>query len=165
MSNSEMNPEHDLERILQRSNDLHNTIIDYLTDATFDDSLHVEACLAMCSLSLEHAAAVRTLIETGHPTSAAAMSRLQFEATTRAMWILYVEDEQAIGLLTAPLTKESEKAAKKLPSTSEMIDQIGRSVGTGTPAAAHEMLVHYKKALLPALHSFVHGAFIHFAGT
>lgn len=147
----------DLERMLARSADLYEAIESRLEGAEFDPSVRAETCFGMCSLSLEHGFAVRILIATGCPTSAAAMTRLQFESLTRAMWILYAASDAAIDKLAAPLSNESERAAKNLPSVSEMIDQIGRVVGARAPAAAHQMLVHFKDVSWGALNSFVHG--------
>ena len=38
-----------------------------------------------------------------------------------------------------------------------MIDQIGKRVGQGVPAAAHQMLAHLKDVSWNAMNSFVHG--------
>ena len=53
------------------------------------------------------------------------------------MWVLYGASDAAISKLMALLTFESEQSAKSLPSASEMIERIGKCVGTSAPAAAH----------------------------
>ncbi|MCY1241138.1 hypothetical protein D9M72_540250 [compost metagenome] len=73
------------------------------------------------------------------------------------MWLIYAASDLAIAKLLAPLTLESEQAAKNLPSASEMIEQIGKHVGQGVPAAAHQMLVQFKDVSWHAMNSFVHG--------
>lgn len=73
------------------------------------------------------------------------------------MWLQYAASDLAIGKLTALLTPESELAAKNLPSASEMIDQIGKRVGPSVPAAAHQILAHFKDVSWHAMNSFVHG--------
>jgi hypothetical protein len=83
--------------------------------------------------------------------------RLQFEALTRAMWLQYAASDLAIEKLSAPLTIESEKAAKNLPSASEMIEEIGKRAGISVPAAAHQMLANFKNVSWHAMNSFVHG--------
>jgi len=93
----------------------------------------------------------------GLPTSAVSLMRLQFEALTRAMWLIYAASDHAIAKLLAPLTAESEQAAKNLPSASDMIEQIGKRVGQGVPAAAYQMLVQFKDVSWHAMNSFVHG--------
>lgn len=111
----------------------------------------------MCSVSLEHATSLRVLMASGLPTSAVGLMRLQFEALTRAMWLLYAASDSAISKLMVPLTVESEQAAKNLPSASEMIEQIGKRVGTSAPEAAHQMLVRFKDMSWHSMNSFVHG--------
>ena len=38
-----------------------------------------------------------------------------------------------------------------------MIEQIGKRVGQGAPAVAHQMLAHFKDVSWHAMNSFVHG--------
>ena len=85
------------------------------------------------------------------------LMRLQFEALTRAMWLIYAANDGAIAKLLAPLTTESEQAAKNLPSANDMIEQMGKRVGQTVPAAAHQMLVRFKDVSWHAMNSFVHG--------
>eukprot|EP01035_Chromulina_nebulosa_P039395 gene39395-53261_t len=73
------------------------------------------------------------------------------------MWLIYAASDTAIEKLSAPLTLETEQAAKNLPSAKEMIDQIGKRVGQGVPAAAHGMLSQFKDVSWNAMNSFVHG--------
>lgn len=133
-----------LERMLRRSDELHEKILSVLDDAEFDGSPRSEAAFGMCFVALEHGTALRALMALGLPTSAVSLMRLQFEALTRAMWLIYAASDHAVAKLLAPLTLESEQAAKNLPSASDMIEQIGKRVGQGVPAAAHQMLVQFK---------------------
>ena len=59
--------------------------------------------------------------------------------------------------LSVPLTVESEKAPKDLPSASEMIEQLRMRVGLSVPAGAHQMLAHFKDVAWHAINSLVHG--------
>ena len=97
------------------------------------------------------------LMAQGMPTSAVSLMRLQFKALTRAMWLIYAAPETAIEKLSAPLTREAEQAAKNLPSAKGTTDQIGKRVGQDTPAAAHQMQVHFKGISWSAMNSFTHG--------
>jgi hypothetical protein len=106
---------------------------------------------------MEHAIALRALTAVGLPTSAVSLMRLQFEALTRAMWLVYAASEIQIEKLQAPLTSEGEQAAKNLPGATEMIRQIENRVGQGVPVAAHLMLSHFKDVSWSAMNSFVHG--------
>lgn len=146
-----------LEQMLQRSDALHARLDALLGDAEFDGSPRGEAALGMCMVAMEHAIALRTLMALRLPTSAVSLMRLQFEALTRAMWLLYAASDTAIDKLLAPLTLQSEQAAKNLPGASEMIEQIGRRAGQGVPPAAHQMLSHFKDVSWHAMNSFVHG--------
>ncbi|MDM0071636.1 hypothetical protein [Variovorax sp. J31P207] len=82
---------------------------------------------------------------------------MQFEVLTRAMWLVYGATDAAIAKLSVPLSLEAEQGAKNLPNASEMIEQIGKRVGQGVPAAAHQMLAHFKHGCWTAMNSFVHG--------
>ncbi len=73
------------------------------------------------------------------------------------MWLLYAANELEVVKLTAGLTVDSEQAAKNLPTVNAMIDDIGKRVGSTAPAAAHQMLAHFRDVQLKALNSFVHG--------
>lgn len=146
-----------LEHMLRRSNALHERLDELLGDAEFDGSPRGEAAFGMCLVAMEHATAIRALMSLRLPTSAVGLMRLQFEALTRAMWLLYAANDAAIDKLLAPLTPQSEQAAKNLPGAREMIEQIGQRVGQGAPPAAHQMLSHFKDVTWHAMNSFVHG--------
>lgn len=122
----------------------------------FDGSPRGVGALGMCSLALEHGHALRTLFAAGCPTSAASLMRLQYEAVARAMWLVYAASELDIAKLTAPLTVESEQAAKNLPGVNQMLADIEKRVGAEVPRAAHQMLARFRDVQLKALNSFVH---------
>jgi hypothetical protein len=146
-----------LEVMLRRSDQLHAALLHLLDGAEFDPSPRGGAALGMCTVALEHGLSLRALMAMGLPTSAVGLMRLQFEALTRAMWLQCAASDLAIEKLSAPLTTESEKAAKNLPSASEMIEEIGKRVGISVPAAAHQMLANFKNVSWHAMNSFVHG--------
>ena len=157
MTEKDQNHPDPLEQMLLRSDALHERLNELLDDAAFDGSARGEAALGMCLVAMEHGTALRALMALGMPTSAVSLMRLQFEALTRSMWLIYAASEAAIEKLSAPLTFETEQAAKNLPSAKEMIDQIGKRVGQGVPAAAHGMLIQFKDVSWNAMNSFVHG--------
>lgn len=144
-------------QMLARSEALQLRLDELLTSATFDGSARGKAALAMCIVAMEHGAALRALIELGMPTSAVSLLRLQFEALTRSMWLVYVAGDAAIEKLSGPLTPDAEMAARKLPTATGMIEEIGKKVGQGVPAPAHQMLVQFKDMSWHAMNSFVHG--------
>lgn len=68
-----------LHEILQRSDALDEAVIGILepvTYQTFDASKRISASFAACSVSLEHARSLRTLIREGLPTSAISLMRM-----------------------------------------------------------------------------------------
>lgn len=146
-----------LERMLERSNDLDEHLLLLLQDAKFDGSDRGIAALGLCQLAFEHSTALRILLATGLATSATSLMRLQFEAVTRALWVTYAAGDVQVGKLDAPLTMESQQAAKSLPSVTGMIEELGKVSDIPAAAAAHAMLVQFKQECLHALNSFVHG--------
>ena len=155
--NTQTSDSHELERILGRSNELQEALMSPLSDAAFDASPRAEASLGLCAVAMEHAMGVRVLMAGGLATSAVGMMRLQFEALTRSMWLLYAANEAAISKMLAPLSPESEHSAKSLPSLSEMIEAIGKRVGMQAPAVAYQQLMHFKDVSWHAMNSYVHG--------
>lgn len=73
------------------------------------------------------------------------------------MWLVYVAGDAAIEKLSGPLTPDAELAARKLPTATGMIEELGKKVGQGVPAPAHQMLVQFKDMSWHAMNSFVHG--------
>ncbi len=119
MKTGHQNTNDPLERMLRRSDELQKKILSVLGAGEFDDSPRSEAAFGMCFVALEHGTALRALMALGLPNSAVSLMRLQFEALTRAIWLIYAASDHAVARLMAPLTLESEQAAKNLPSASE----------------------------------------------
>lgn len=149
----------DLEGMLERAHGLYDRIHEILDDGPFHDSPRSQVTLGMCMVALEHAAGLQALMALALPTAAVSLMRHQFEALTRSKWVFYAAPDSAIDKLTAPLTIESERAAKNLPGAKDMIDALCSSVSrpNGVPASAYQMLAHFKDVTWPAMNSFVHG--------
>ncbi len=146
-----------LARALARADELDEALMRAIDAAHFrpwDDSARIAASVAAASVALEHGRALRVLVADGLPTAALSLMRLQHEALTRALWLLYAADDTAIARLTAPLTKEAEVAAGKLPMMADMLKQLGTK-----PAAAKALigLLAFKDNNAAALNSYVHG--------
>ena len=120
----------------------------------FDDSDRICASVSAASVALEHGRALRVLLADGLPTAALSLMRLQHEALTRAVWLLYAAPDPAIAKLSAPLTKESEAAAGKLPMLADMLKQLADKPGAAQPLIG---LLAFKDNNAAALNSFVHG--------
>ncbi|WP_298705647.1 hypothetical protein [uncultured Variovorax sp.] len=148
-----------IERILRRSDELDDAIVQLLEPErypSFDDAPRLGLSATAASLSIDHARALRLLVAGGHLSSAVPVMRLQFEATTRAVWILFAASDAAVSLAAAPLTLESDEAARKLPAASEMIKQLQKASAPAAAAPA-AMLGRFNDMQRHALNSFVHG--------
>lgn len=88
-----------------------------------DESKRVIASWIMCSVSLEHSVSVRQLCLNGNYTSAICLCRSQFEALTRATWLLYAASDEKIENTMATLSELSQNADQK-PSNAEMLKAL-----------------------------------------
>lgn len=146
-----------LARALARADELDEALMRAIDAPYFrpcDDSARIAVSVSASSVALEHGRAMRVLLADGLPTAALSLMRLQHEALTRALWLLYAADDTAITKLAVPLNKESETAAGKLPMTADMLKQLGTK-----PAAAKALigLLAFKDNNAAALNSYVHG--------
>lgn len=116
------------------------------------EEAEISAPVGLCSLSLNHGHALRALL-TQVPPSAIALLRPQYECLVRAVWARHAASPTDLARLLAPLTSESEQAAKKLPGVSVMLKAIG---GCGQKEAA-AVLGRARTRLWDGLNSFVHG--------
>jgi hypothetical protein len=120
----------------------------------YDASARMSASVSAACVALEHGRALRVLVAQGLPTAAFSLLRLQHEALTRAVWLLYAATDLAVDKLAAPLSKETEAAANKLPMLADMLKQL-----SDKPAASQPLhgLEAFKDNNAAALNSFVHG--------
>jgi len=120
----------------------------------YDGSARISASVSAACVALEHGRALRVLVAQGLPTAALSLLRLQHEALTRAVWLLYAATDLAVDKLAAPLSKETEAVANKLPMLADMLKQL-----SDKPAAAQPLLglQAFKDNNAAALNSFVHG--------
>jgi hypothetical protein len=105
-----------------------------------------------CSLSLEHANAVRLLLANALISSALVAHRAQYEAAVRAIWACYAASLVHIEKLSADLSIDAEQSAKNLPSTHEMMVALEAKA----PAVAFQILSNFKSHSWGALNSFAH---------
>ena len=146
-----------LAHALARADELDEALmaaIDAASYRPFDDSDRIGASVSAASVALEHGRALRVLMADGLPTAALSLLRLQHEALTRAVWSLYAATDPAIAKLSAPLTKETEAAAGKLPMLADMLKQLADKPGAAQPLIG---LLAFKDNNAAALNSFVHG--------
>lgn len=106
----------------------------------------------LCGISLDHGRAIRLLLPQS-PPSAIALVRPQYESLVRAVWARHAARPGELARLLAPLTLESQQAARKLPGVSEMLAAIEK---TG-PKGAGALLARARERLWDGLNSFIHG--------
>ena len=109
------------------------------------------AVAALCQMSLDHAVAVQSLIAT-LPQSAISLVRPQYEALVRATWACYAATATDIEKLLAPLTLESQQAAKRLPGVQDMLVKLESS----GPRGASQLLGRARQCLYVGLNSYLH---------
>ncbi|VTU24979.1 hypothetical protein SRS16CHR_03567 [Variovorax sp. SRS16] len=146
-----------LNQALGRAEELDEALmsaIDAVSYRPYDNSDRISASVSAASVALEHGRALRVLVAGGLPTTALSIMRLQHEALTRAVWLLYAASDLAIAKLSAPLTKETEAAAGKLPMLADMLKQLADKPGAAQPLIG---LLAFKDNNAVALNSFVHG--------
>lgn len=112
----------------------------------------------LSAVSLHHGAGVRSLL-VDLPASAIALMRPQFECLVRAVWAAHAATEADLARLLAPLSLESQQAAKKLPGVPEMLGNLELS----GPRGAAALLGRARSRLGDGLNSFVHGGIHPFA--
>ena len=105
-----------------------------------------------CGMAFEHALSLRMLLRCACFTSAFSLVRLQYEALTRAVWLLYAATDLQVEQLTAPLSLETETSARKMPMFSKMLEEVMRKA----PPQASRMLCHFKDVNWHAMNSYVH---------
>lgn len=145
-----------ISRALKRADELDDALIHAIGGAAyrpFDYTPRSLAAVSAASVAVEHGRAVRALLAEGLPTAALSLLRLQHEALTRGMWLFYAAPELAIDKLTAPLSREAEAAAGKLPMMAMMLKELEGKA----PEPALAGLRAFKDNNSPALNSFVHG--------
>lgn len=123
----------------------------------FTDTRH-HAAQGLCAISLHHGQGVLTLLPV-LPASAIALVRPQYEALIRAVWAMHGATPQQLDRLVAPLTLQSQQAAKKLPGVPEMLEKLEAS----GPRGAAALLGRARERLNDGLNSFVHGGIHPFA--
>lgn len=125
--------------------------------SAFTDARH-RAAQGLCAISLHHGQAVLSLLPV-LPVSAIALMRPQYEALVRAVWAMHAATESQLQRLVAPLTLESQQAAKKLLGVPEMLEKLEAS----GPRGAATLLGRARERLNDGLNSFVHGGIHPFA--
>jgi hypothetical protein len=117
-----------------------------------DDSPKLVVSDIACSMSFEHWAATRSLLEAGMLPSAVVVHRAQFEALLRSIWVLYAATDEQLSKLSAELTIETERGAKNLAQVADMMSVVNKK----GPPQAYEALNRFKENSWKALNSYAH---------
>ena len=139
-------------KLLAESRLLHEALHDILDGTSPYPGARFSVAMNACEIAFEHATGLRTLIQAGLSASATALLRVQFEALTRAMWLLYAASETDIETLQGPLNLDTQKAANKLPMLVEMLKALKKVA----PPTAIRPLLQFKELSAGPMNSFVH---------
>jgi len=107
----------------------------------------------MCDVAIEHADSLQNLMSIGNSTSAVSILRLQFDALTRSVWLLWGATEAKVDRIMQKLSVDTPNADNGLPSHADMIKQIEGKA----PAEASRMLQEFRNVTWKASSSYVHG--------
>ncbi|MCI1130339.1 hypothetical protein MOQ11_00400 [Stenotrophomonas maltophilia] len=144
-----------MEDLLNRSALLRQALLSTVDHPLADDSPRLLASMDAALLSLEHAEALRTLLQAGMAPSAMALMRCQYEAFTRSVWILHCATDDQVELLSLP--PETGTSEKGLPMLSKMLDAFAK-VSELDNLLPHliELRVHAWAPLNSFVHAGVH---------
>ena len=144
-----------MEDLLNRSALLRQAILSTVDYPLADDSPRLLASMDAALLSLEHADALRTLLQAGMAPSAMALMRCQYEAFTRSVWILHCAGDEQVELLSLP--PEAGTSEKGLPMLSKMLEAFAEvsELGNMLPHLV-ELKVHAWSPLNSFVHAGVH---------
>jgi hypothetical protein len=143
-----------MEELLTKSNLLINEISPIIAVGPEDQSnKRWSGSWIMSDVALEHAHSLQSLMEIGNFTSAFSMLRLQFDALTRSVWLLWGATDSKVERIMQDLTNDTTNADNGLPSHVDMIKQIEKSA----PAEATRLLKEFREVTWKASSSFVHG--------
>lgn len=143
-----------LNNLIILSAEFNEDILKLLTRVKIPPLAKCRLSMAMAGISIEHADSIRMLVYSKNFTSAISLLRMQFETTARAIWLLYVADDEYVNQHDSPLTTDSD-GYKDGPS----IDKLLKDLDTNpkVPRDAALKLVEFKTESWRALGSFVHG--------
>lgn len=144
-----------MEDLLNRSALLRQAILSTVDHPLADDSPRLLASMDAALLSLEHAEALRTLLQAGMAPSAMALMRCQYEAFMRSLWILHCATDDQVELLSLP--PEAGTSEKGLPMLSKMLEAFAEvsELGNMLPHLI-ELKVHAWSPLNSFVHAGVH---------
>jgi len=142
-----------MESLLTRSNLLINELNPIISIGPNQNNKRWSGSWVMCDVAIEHAHSLQNLMSIGNCTSAISLLRLQFDALTRAVWMLWGATDKKVERIMQDLSVDTANADNGLPSHVEMIKQIDGKA----PAEATRMLSEFRDLTWKASSSYVHG--------
>ena len=142
-----------MESLLTKSNLLINEINPIISLGPQQKNKRWSGSWIMCDVVIEHAHSLQNLMSIGNCTSAMSLLRLQFDALTRAVWLLWGATDKKVERIMQELSVDTANADNGLPSHFEMIKQIDGKA----PAEATRMLSEFRDLTWKASSSYVHG--------
>lgn len=142
-----------MENILIKSALLLNELNPIISLGPAQNSKRWSGSWVICDVAIEHAHSLQNLMKIGNCTSAISLLRLQFDALTRSVWLLWGASEKKVELIMQDLSIDTANADNGLPSHVEMIKQIDGKA----PAEATRMLSEFRDVTWKASSSYVHG--------
>ena len=116
--------------------------------------LRLDVVFQCINVSVEHSIGVISLMAAVLPIPAMVVLRAQYEAVTRAYWLLYIATNNQIMKINFNWTNEEQWLSDKFPMITEMLDKLSKA---DLPAKGNiQHLVEFKKYHLKALNSLVH---------
>lgn len=141
-----------MESLLTRSNLLINELNPIISIGPSQNNKRWSGSWVMCDVAIEHAHSLQNLMGIGNCTSAISLLRLQFDALTRAVWMLWGATDKKVERIMQDLSVDTANADNGLPSHVEMIKQIDGKA----PAEATRMLSEFRYLTWKASSSYVH---------
>lgn len=141
-----------LDVLLEQSIGLHSAIDKHREQLSLHPGSRYVLSSTAAVISLEHAIGLLTLLGSGVFTSTFALFRVQYEALTRGIWLLYGASEDWVEKLSAPLTTENAKKANEGPMLAKMLDELEGKA----PDVVMSQLKEFKEYSWKALSSYIH---------
>ncbi|MCR1805108.1 hypothetical protein NTC87_07805 [Stenotrophomonas geniculata] len=144
-----------MEELLSRSALLRQAILSTVDHPLAEDSPRMLETMDAALLSLEHADALRTLLQADKASSAMALMRCQYGAFTRSVWILHCAADEQVELLCLPSAAGTSEQG--LPMLSKMLEAFAK-VSELDNLLPHliELRVHAWAPLNSFVHAGVH---------
>lgn len=148
-----------LKQFLAKSTEFRTEIFRYINHIPFTEKneKRILATLIMSDISSEHCLAIQHLAKMECFISIASLLRLQYESLLRATWLFWCASDDLVEKLHQPLTEQSVKVEKLIPTINLLLQDLKIVVENGKlPRKAFDLLNEFKVKHIKPVHSFVH---------